>query len=99
MRLQPAIIQIAQSEELWDCLVNQIPKCKPDVERCVSSYGFPAIIEKLNISGRIREAIIQQDMPAFHSMINEISSQHLCAIQVLGFFLGGIAGSLLVWIR
>ena len=99
MRLQPAVIQIAQSEELWDCLVNQIPKCKPDVEKFVSSYGLPAIIEKLNISGRIREAIIQQDMPAFHSMINEISSQHLCAIQVLGFFLGGIAGSLLVWIR
>ena len=98
-RLQPAIIQIAQSEELWDSLVNQIPKCKPEVETFVSSYGLSAIIEKLNISGRNHEAIIQQDMPAFHKMINEISSQHLCAIQVLGFFLGGIAGSLLVWLK
>lgn len=98
-RLHAGIIQLANSEELWNDLMNQIPKCKPNLEKYVTTYGIPAIIERLNIGGRIRNTIAQQDMSAFHAMIQEISSQHLCAIQVLGFFLGGIAGILLVLVR
>ena len=46
------------------------------------------------MSERIENAINRQDVREFYRMINEISAQHLGAIQVLGFILGSIIGAL-----
>ena len=54
----------------------------------------PYIIDNLNLSERIKTAIDNQDVRQFHRMINEITAEHLGAIQVLGFLLGILAGLL-----
>ena len=51
------------------------------------------IVEKLDVRGRIRAAVDPMDMREFHDMINEVSAQHLGAIQVLGYGLGGVVGA------
>ena len=39
---------------------------------------------------------LAMDVKEFHGMVNEVSAQHLGAIQVLGYILGALAGFLLL---
>ena len=45
----------------------------------------------------IERAVAAQDVRRFHRMILRVSGEHLLAIQVLGFFLGMLAGAVLVF--
>ena len=65
----------------------------------IKSTGKDIIIEKLNIAGRISEAVDKQEVAEFHSMINSIAAQHLGAIQVLGFFLVAIVGTAQIFVK
>jgi len=50
----------------------------------------------LDLPGRIEKAILDQKPEDIHSLVNRVSGEHLMALQLLGFLLGGIAGGLLV---
>ena len=50
----------------------------------------------LDLPGRIEKAILDQKPEDIHALVNRVSGEHLVALQLLGFLLGGIAGSLLV---
>ena len=51
----------------------------------------------LDLPGRIEKAILDQKPEDIHSLVNRVSGEHLIALQLLGFLLGGIAaGGLLV---
>ena len=54
----------------------------------------PPFFDKLDVQGRIRDAVAPMDMREFHDMINEVAAQHLGAIQVLGYVLGAVVGAL-----
>ena len=91
---------VLDSESLWQWIENELlPNAKPQIETFIKSTGKDIIIEKLNISGRVTDAVDKQDVEEFHSMINSIAAQHLGAIQVLGYFLGAIVGAAQIFIK
>ena len=63
----------------------------------IRDIGTKAIVEKLNVEGRVKNAVDGMDMAEFHGMLNEIMAEHLGAIQVLGYLLGALAGLLLAF--
>ena len=91
---------VLDSESLWQWIENELlPNAKPQIETFIKSTGKDIIIKKLNISGRVTEAVDKQDVEEFHSMINSIAAQHLGAIQVLRYFLGAIVGATQIFIK
>jgi uncharacterized membrane protein YheB (UPF0754 family) len=67
-----------------------------ELENLIRTKGLPLIIEKLDIEGRIKKAVDAMDVEEFHGMVNEVSAQHLGAIQVLGYLLGALDDDLIV---
>ncbi len=55
------------------------------------------IVNSLNLSQRIENAVNDQDAKDIHKLVNRVSGEHLVMLQLLGFLLGGIAGFLLVF--
>lgn len=86
--------RLLDSDALWSCVVEMIPKFQPEIERLIRAEGMPLIMERLDIQGRINSAVGKMDVAEFHGMINEVAAQHLGAIQVLGYLLGAAAGAL-----
>ncbi len=83
---------LVKSPELWSAVRGFLRQFRPQMEEFIRTEGLPRILARLNISGRIREAVQRQDMRQFHQMVSEVTAQHLGAIQVLGFLLGALAG-------
>lgn len=91
---------ILDSDALWKWVENDLlPKAKPQIETFIKETGKTVIIEKLDISGRISDAVHKQNVEEFHSMINSVAAQHLGAIQVLGYFLGAIVGTAQIFVK
>ena len=53
-----------------------------------------AILDKLRLEQRVTEAVDGMSVATFHQTLDEFMSENLCAVQVLGFILGAIVGSL-----
>ncbi len=70
-----------------------IPASRPKLESWLKANGKEFIINRLNIAGRVQEAVDKQDVREFHQMINRLAANHLSAIQVLGYLLGAIIGA------
>jgi len=62
---------------------------------CVGAVDINGVVGRLNVGQRIEEGINDLSVPEFHAMVNRLAAKHLCAIQVLGFVLGGLIGLLL----
>ena len=62
---------------------------------CVDAVSIDGVVGKLNVGQRIEDGINNLSIPEFHAMVNRLAAKHLCAIQVLGFVLGGLIGILL----
>ena len=62
---------------------------------CVEAVSIDGVVGKLNVGQRIEDGINNLSIPEFHAMVNRLAAKHLCAIQVLGFVLGGLIGFLL----
>lgn len=95
-KLPSSADSIIRNESLWNWGTSLLTSSKPQLEKFIQEKGMPMILEKLNIQGRIQSAVDNQDMHQFHEMINDVVAQHLGAIQVLGFVLGGLAGALMI---
>ena len=53
-----------------------------------------AILDKLRLEERVKEAVDGMSVATFHQTLNEFIDENLCAVQVLGFILGAIVGAL-----
>ena len=53
-----------------------------------------AILDKLRLEQRVTAAVDGMSVATFHQTLDEFMSENLCAVQVLGFILGAIVGSL-----
>lgn len=93
--LAPAASRLLKSEATWEWVAKAIPAVRPGVERMIRGIGTTAIVEKLDVEGRVKTAVDAMDMAEFHEMLNQIMAEHLGAIQVLGYALGAVAGLLL----
>ncbi len=86
------------SDTLWNLVREQfLPVVRAQVDHYLRREGRDAILRKLDLGGRIERAVAAQDVRRFHRMILHVSGEHLLAIQVLGFFLGALAGAVLVF--
>ena len=95
--LGPAASRILKSDTTWEWVSKAIPTIRPGIERMIRDIGSKAIVEKIDIEGRVKAAVDAMDMAEFHGMLNQIMAEHLGAIQVLGYLLGAFAGLLLVF--
>ncbi len=93
--LAPAASRLLKSDATWEWVAQAIPAIRPGVERMIRDIGTRAIVEKLDVEGRVKAAVDAMDMAEFHDMLNQIMAEHLGAIQVLGYVLGALAGVLL----
>lgn len=83
------------SEALWDWTEKELlPIAREKLEEFIRNKGKDTILKKLDLDNRISGAIDNMNVREFHETINEVAAQHLGAIQVLGWFLGGIIGLL-----
>ena len=95
--LAPAASRLLHSDTTWEWVAKAVPAVRPSIERMIREIGTKAIIEKLNVEGRVKTAVDGMDMAEFHEMLNQVMAEHLGAIQVLGYLLGALAGLLLVF--
>lgn len=87
------VSSVIYSDGLWAWVRDSfLPSAKPKIQEWVRINGKKTVIEKLRIAQRVRQAVDRQDIKEFHDMVNSLSAQHLGAIQVLGWILGGIIG-------
>ena len=75
-----------------------LPSVREKVEEIIRLEGKDMVLKKLNLPSRISAEIDKQDVGEFHGMINDLAAQHLGAIQVIGWILGGIIGLLQMFI-
>lgn len=91
--------KLLNSEQLWRWFEQSLlPNLAESLRAYINGDGKNVIIEKLNIEGRVENAINRQQIEEFYEMINDISAQHLGAIQIIGFFLGAVIGVLQIFI-
>lgn len=86
-------------DEFWSMAEE---KLLPAVESFVSRQlerEKDTLIAKLDLPGRIEQAVGNMDARKLHEMIDEAAGEHLTLIQILGFILGGIAGALLAMVN
>ena len=95
--LGPAALRLLKSDTTWEWVAKAIPAIRPSIERMIRDIGTKAIVEKIDIKGRVKAAVDAMDMAEFHAMLNQIMAEHLGAIQVLGYLLGAVAGLFLVF--
>ena len=87
--------QLLGYEPFWTWLDEKLlPTMLPIVERMIREKGHEVVMGKLRLAERVSEAVDRQDTRQFYEMINTLAAQHLGAIQVLGYLLGGIIGAL-----
>ena len=87
-----AVNRLLVSPQLYGWLNKDfIPSVKPQMETYLQKK-MPEVLGKLDYQKIISEAIDSQDVHEFHKMVNDVAAEHLGAIQVLGFFLGGMIG-------
>ena len=92
----PSLVdQLIGYEPFWTWLDEKLlPTMLPIVDRMIREKGHDVIMGKLRLAERVSEAVDRQDTRQFYEMINTLAAQHLGAIQVLGYLLGGIIGAL-----
>ncbi|MBR6059418.1 MAG: DUF445 family protein [Victivallales bacterium] len=92
----PSLVgQLAGYEAFWKWLDEKLlPTMLPVVENVVREKGHDMVMNKLRLAERVSQAVDRQDTRQFYDMINALAAQHLGAIQVLGYLLGGIIGAL-----
>ena len=94
--LGPAALRLLKNDTTWEWVAKAIPAIRPGIERMIRDIGTKAIVEKIDIEGRVKAAVDAMGMAEFHGMLNQIMAEHLGAIQVLGYVLGAVAGFILV---
>ena len=64
------------------------------IEEFINNNANEMILKELNISKMVKETMDKLDIKKVHEIIDDLAAQHLVAIQVLGFILGGAIGLL-----
>lgn len=86
---------VTDNDDIWRYIgTTLLPAVRPYLETLFHEKGRTLIESKLQLGRRVTDAIDRQDVREFYEMINKLAAQHLGAIQVLGYVLGGIIGAI-----
>lgn len=92
--LPQLVSQAFASEKLWNWVEQTaLPNAK-DRLLAYLDENREFLVRKLRLAERVEAAINAQDIARFHKMLNDLAAQHLSAIQVLGYLLGGTVGGI-----
>ena len=69
-----------------------VPTLEPQLLALANGSVKDKIVKKLDLANRVANAVRNQDVREFHTMINNLAAQHLVAVQVLGWALGLVVG-------
>ena len=96
----PALLEYAVDQDsVWQVFESEIlPSVRSFLQHQIKR-NQAEIIAGLDLSGRIEKAVLAQKPEEVHALINRVSGEHLVALQLLGFLLGGIAGLLLIFAK
>jgi uncharacterized membrane protein YheB (UPF0754 family) len=87
--------KVINSENFYTWIENFLQNsAKPKIEEIIDTEGKKFILQDLNISKKVKNTIENLDIKEVHEIIDNLAAQHLVAIQVLGFILGGAIGLL-----
>ena len=91
----PALINRAFASDMLREKLEKgvLPKVGVKVAQLIGE-NKQAILDKLRLEQRVTEAVDGMSVATFHQTLDEFMSENLCAVQVLGFILGAIVGSL-----
>ena len=85
------------SDGLWNAIAKRLlPYLQKLIEQELTAHS-DEIIARLDLSGRIENAVNGLDPAEAHSLINQVSGRELTLLQVLGYFLGALAGLLMIF--
>jgi len=85
------------NDGLWDALTERLlPYLQQLIEQELTAHS-EEVIARLDLSGRIERAVNALDPAEAHQLINQVSGRELTLLQVLGFFLGALAGLLMIF--
>lgn len=88
---------LVDSPAFWDWLGQEgLPRLKPAVLQWVRTDGYEIIGKRFDVAGRVKRAVDAMDVAMVHQMVDNVATEQLGAIQVLGFVLGFFAGIPLV---
>lgn len=91
--------QWLRKDEFWQMIETQLlPLLQEFILQRLEREKL-SIVEKFNLPAKIRESVLGLEMSELHAVITRVSGEHLVAIQLLGYILGGIAGGLLILVR
>ena len=89
--------RIADDRRFWQWLSkNLVPEIRQLAASWLKGRDVSHIKRIFDIEGRVEREVREMNVEKVHSMINDASARHLGAIQVLGYALGLVAGSLLL---
>ena len=84
--------EILRSDSFWAMLQEKaLPALQLYVVRQLRGDG-DSLLAKINIPGKIEEAVDKMNMKELHQFVVKASNDNLTVLQVFGFFLGAAAG-------
>ncbi|GIW96195.1 MAG: UPF0754 membrane protein [Pirellulaceae bacterium] len=89
--------RLVDSPDFWNWLANQaLPESKTDILAWLErERGGVFLAREFNVAGAVATAVNELPVSHVHNLVNQVSANELGAIQVLGFILGGVAGTVM----
>ncbi len=85
------------NDGLWNAVAEKLlPYLQKLIEQELAVHS-DEVIARLDLPGRIERAVNGLDPAEAHRLINQVSGRELTLLQVLGYFLGAIAGFLMIF--
>ena len=98
-KLPQVLKGIVESDAIWEAIEkNAVPYLREQIEPMLADRA-EEIAATLDLSGRIESAVNGLKVPDMHQTVLEVAGNELLWLQVLGFFLGGVAGALMAVVR
>jgi len=87
------------SPVFWDWAADHgIPALKPRLSAWLDEHGHELVGKRFDVAGRVQSAVVAMDTASMHAMVDNVATEQLGAIQVLGYFLGLATGVPLVFL-
>jgi len=96
-KLPTVIEKFLDTPEFWAWVSSDgLDAVKPQLTQWLQEHGVELIGKRFDVAGRVQKAVDGMDIATVHAMVDNVATEQLGAIQVLGYVLGLIAGIPLV---
>jgi len=91
--------QLIDSPAFWQWMSNEgLPALKPRLLNWIDAHGVEVIGKRFDVAGRVKGAVEKMDIATVHAMVDNVATEQLGAIQVMGYVLGIMTGIPLIFL-